>query len=313
MKLNDLELSTRKRELLSLLEKQRFSISDKLIKSNLSRDATQRELERCISSLIEGGYDIQTIIKDRTKSRQLVRYVEGQKYYRPMGRIEFPILLTSDWHIGHKGWSELAFRQLVKDIKTYKVKHLIHLGDLIQGLGVHSKELQDLSMHSIDEQVEASIDYLKEIPKKTQIHLTLGSHEEALKGKQKVGFDAGKFVASALPNVSYYGMRLEFLLRNGFSLVGYHSRGGMGFASSYRLERIWGELVEKPEILAIGHHHRLFHLLKPPRHLLMEVGTLCREGSYVYWRGITAQIGWYIIEDYEPEKISFIARRPKVY
>lgn len=313
MRINDIEVSTRKAELLSILQKQRFSISDKLIKTNLTEDTSQRELERCINTLIEEGYDIQTIIKERTRFRQLVRYVEGPKYYRPMGRIEFPILLTADWHIGHKGWSELAFRELVKDIKAYKIKHLIHLGDLVQGLGVHSKELQDLSMNSIDEQVEATIDYLKEIPKKTNIHLTLGGHEEALKGKQKVGFDACKYIASALPNVSYYGMRLEFLLNNNHSLVGYHSRGGLTFTSSYRLERIWGELVEKPEILAIGHHHRLFHLLKPPRHLLMEVGTLCRESSYVYWRGITAQIGWYIIEDYDPEKIKLIARRPKVY
>lgn len=313
MKLKNVKIPERKLEILNILQKEKFPIIDYEIRDRLSEETSQKELEKCLNCLREEGYDIQTILIEGKRARSLVRFGVGERYYRPLGTLRFPALFSGDWHIGNKGFSEMGLNKLIKDIEEYDIKSLVLLGDIIQGLGVYRSELQDLQMYTIDEQVQKAVDYLKEIPRKTNIHLSIGGHEQSLKGSHMIGFDASYAIGKEVKNCTYYGENINLEFQNKYRFLGFHSRGGLSYSSSYRLERIWGNLVEKPEILAIGHHHRLFHILKPPKHLLMEVGTLTRESSYVYWRGITAQVGWYIIEDYEPEKIRLIARRPKIW
>jgi predicted phosphodiesterase len=234
-------------------------------------------------------------------------------YFNIMGNIDMPILFTSDWHMGSLSFSELAYDKLIEDLDKYKIKNVVHLGDLLQGLGVYSKELKDLAIHDIDAQVDYATRQLEKISKKVGIHICIGGHEEVLKGKQKVGFDALRQLSTVLPNCTYYGDNIYLNVNKKYTFQGLHGSGASQYSTSYGADKLWNTLMEKPNILAKGHTHQLYAFTKPPNHLIMEVGSLQRETTFVSWRGITSSLGWYILKDYTPETVDLIRRIPRIY
>ena len=82
--------------------------------------------------------------------------------------------------------------------------------------------------------------------------------------------------------------------------------------TSYKAEKIWREMANKPHILAIGHNHRLYTIAKENK-LLLEVGTLQRETNLVLQRGITTTIGWWVMTEFNDTTSTLIKRTPEVY
>ena len=159
-----------------------------------------RYLDTTLKNLIKAGYDIRTLYSNRRRALFLSRTGEQKPYFKKMGTLILPALITSDWHMGSYSFSEIAYNRLIDDLKEYKVKSIVHLGDLLQGLGIYKTELRDLAITDIDSQVDFAVNHMERIPKNIDIHLCLGGHEEVLKGKHQVGFDALRLVASSLPN-----------------------------------------------------------------------------------------------------------------
>jgi len=288
-----------------------------LNKIDLTRKARIRlsALKACLRELQEEGYDIRSIVRNGLDCYYLNRYAleKDEEFYRVHGKIKLPIIITGDWHIGSKVWSYQAYRQLLKDIERYRVKTLIILGDLLQGLGVYRKEAMDLAIHSIQEQVNYASELLDRI--EIPIHVCIGSHELALKGLHEVGYDALDHLARLVPNIVYHGEQIKATFGKKYSFLGIHGSGGLTYAASYPLQRSWERLVEKPNIYAMGHRHRFFAFLVPPFNLLMEVGCLSRETLYVLARGITSLISWWVLREFDARKgiIELTCRAPKVY
>jgi len=212
-----------------------------------------------------------------------------------------------------RGFSEQAFYELVDNIREENIRDLIIAGDLLQGLGVYRTEREDLTKYSIDEQVEEAIDYLREIPSKVRIHTIMGGHEQKIKGVHMVGFDALEAIARRLKNVNYYGYTANLELDRKYRVLVIHGRGGRSYASSYSIEKFFDSLVEKPHILILGHFHEMDLIEKPPYYKLIKPGCLQRESIYVLSKGLTSQVGWYVIEEYSEEKAIIRSRYPKVY
>jgi hypothetical protein len=141
----------------------------------------------------------------------------------------------------------------------------------------------------------------------------MGGHEQKLKGQHRIGFDALSAVASQLKNVNYYEYIANLTFKNKFNALMMHGSGGPSYASSYSIERVFRELIEKPDILIMGHLHRLGVTLKPPNYLLCQVGTLQRESAYLVFKGLAAQLGWIVLKDYDFEMADYLIRRPRVF
>jgi len=307
--------------ILRILQETEYPITKNSLKKRCKEEGielTNKALVNTLSNLKNQGYDIKEITSGTTTFYSLIRYGEKEedigKRYRTFGSISTPLIFSSDWHIGSRTFSEQAFFKLVESAKKEKVKDIIAPGDLIQGLGVFKKEMGELLVTDIDTQVDLLTDYIRMFPRSVRIHLTIGGHEEILKKKYEVGFDALKAVASRLSNCFYYGSVANFTLNNKWSVLAMHSSGVPTYATSYRLEKIYGNLPSpRPNILALGHTHKLIVLPKPPNVLLIESGALQRETSFVLFRGHVSQVGWVLLKEFGGDVIDTKIYRPRVY
>lgn len=319
MKLSEIlsQLPSVESSVLACLRRHDLPVEEIVLLANVRRRTRRNigiyQLRNAINSLIKSGYDIQTIQKGRERLYSLVRWAkEEEEIYRPFGEIRTPLLLTGDWHIGSVGWSEPAFFEMLDCIKEERIRHVMHTGDLLQGLGVYRKELKDLLEPSIDAQLDMAEHYLSLIT--VPMHAVTGNHENVLKGRHEVGFDALKALASRVKNFNYYGTIMNFVLNKKYRYMGLHSSVTRSYATSYSIEKLYRELPEpRPHLLHTGHSHDFVVVPKPPDRLLVKSGSLCRETSYALWRGLTAQIGWIVIKEFSNNKIDYQIYRPRVY
>lgn len=287
----------------------------KELEKKLGIKVSSPALGRAVDTLSGAGYDIKEVTVAGQQAFSLVRFakLDEKDYYRPVGAVKTPCLLTADWHIGSKGWSEQAYHSLLEDVDSFGIKHILHAGDMLQGLGVYRTEREDLVDYSIDDQVYRAIDYLSELPSKVKFHLIMGGHEQKILGDYKMGFDACRAIANAVKNVNYYHYVANFILNRYFRLLLIHGSGGPSYASSYILEKLWRELTERPDVLVMGHFHRLNVITKTPNKLLIEPGCLQRESIYLLRKGLTAQVGWFVLNSYNHENADIQRRMPRVF
>lgn len=212
-----------------------------------------------------------------------------------------------------KGWTPQPFDHMCNLMDDNKnLKDVVITGDILQGLGVHRLEAGDLRMFTIDEQVDYAIDVLKELPSKANVHLIMGNHEEKIKNKHQVGYDSLKTIALAT-NQNYYGHIAKLQLNKDYNVLLMHGGGGMSYATSYQLDKLWDKLIEKPNIVMKGHLHCFSETTKQPGCTVLQTGSFQRENSWLLNKGITTEVGYQVIWDYTPEEYTKTIYRPRVY
>lgn len=270
---------------------------------------------KAVKELRDEGYDIKKTLYKGKSRYSLVRNANPsmEDYYRIQGKLRTPFLHTSDWHLGSSSASMQAINKLLDDIGEYKIKDVVHCGDIIQGLGVYRTEAADLEMFLIDEQVDAAVDILNQIPSRVNVHMVIGNHEDKIKSKYKAGFDAVRSIASRTKN-NYYGHvgKLQINKSKQTALM-MHGSGGMAYAISYSVQKIWRNLIEHPSLLLTGHLHKCFTAMMPPDAFMMQVGTLQRESSWIQSKGLTTDMNYNIVHDFSPESMQVTYKRPWVY
>jgi len=277
----------------------------------LGAPTSRDQIKDYIKALRHEGYDIKEITRGQESLFVLVRENPPAKpHYRPLADLEFPILCSADYHIGSCHFSPLAMKQLIRDTEEYSVKDLLAVGDILQGRGVHRVELIDLEEPDIQYQIDETVKWLSKF--NCRIHMVLGSHEEKIKGSTHVGLDCLKLVSQRIEGASYYGAVAYFTIKKKFDLLMTHGSGGPSYARSYKAEKLWDALYEKPNFYVLAHLHVLDVISKGQGHYIIQSGTLQRENSYLIWKGFTPQIGWIILLDFNGDKLEFLIREPRV-
>ena len=277
--------------------------------------ATDASVEDALDKLEINGYDIKKVVGKETRLG-LVRHgqFDSEAYYKVLGNVKLPCLLSTDWHVDSKSFTKIGFNKMLQDVDKYKCKDVVLMGDLLQGLGVYATEAMDVLEPSIDKQEEHLIKLLKQFPSGTTFHAIMGNHEEKIKGKWLVGHDALRPVAQELPNFNYYGHMAKLQLEKKWNMMMIHGAGSAGgYAISYQAQRLYERLPEQPDILLMGHVHRLMVLPMPLNKYIMICGTLQRENSWLMQKGIIAQIGWIILRDFGKCGAEFVISTPEVF
>lgn len=305
----EVEMDDIEKNLLDLLSSAKTPVSENTLLETLG--ITRSQLMDAISSLDAKGYDIKRILHGRESYWSLVRFSspDERKFYRILGKLEYPLLITSDWHIGSRGFSQEVFMKLIEDVKEYGVKDVIVAGDILQGRGVHKVEALDVKIWQIDKQEELASELISQI--EARVHGVIGNHEEKIKGSVMVGHDPVKAIALMTDNFYYYGHVANLELPNNRTLLMYHGKGGVSYAWSYRPQRFFDSLKQKPDLLVVGHYHIMFDGIHATGARLILPGTLQRENSYLLSRGLTPVVGWYIILDWDEESLHMVQRTPK--
>lgn len=271
-----------------------------------------------IGGLRDAGYDVKKVQVGEEERYILVRFGQNDMgaYYRTLGKVETPCILTTDWHIGSFGFSEIALQRMIDDVKKYKIKHIIHAGDFYQGRGVHRMELEDCKTLSVDKQEEWGTEAINKFPTWTEFHVVIGNHEEKIKGNVQVGHDMLLSTATdkrrKVP-FNYYGHVAKLTLNGKYSLLMIHTSGGLTYAKTYKAERVFDSLTERPNLLVTGHMHQLFAVGRPPNVVVCQAGTLQRENSYLLNKGATAMVGYMILKEFTDEVADIVYVRPRVF
>jgi UDP-2,3-diacylglucosamine pyrophosphatase LpxH len=277
--------------------------------------ATNGSVEDAFDELETEGYDIKKVAGKETRFG-LVRHgqFDSSAYYKVLGNVKLPCLLSTDWHVDSKSFTKIGFNKMLEDVDKYKCKDVVLMGDLLQGLGVYATEAMDVLEPSIDKQEQHLIKLLKQFPSGTNFHAIMGNHEEKIKGKWLVGHDAIKPIASQVDNFNYYGHIAKLQLEKKWNMMMIHGSGSAGsYAISYNAQKLYERLPEQPDILLMGHVHRLMVLPMPLNKYIMICGTLQRENSWLMQKGIIAQIGWIILRDFSKTGAEFVISTPEVF
>jgi DNA polymerase II small subunit len=98
------------------------------------------------------------------------------------------LVLLGDPHFGSKAFLKEPFERFLewingkagneeqKDVAK-KIKYLICVGDLVEGVGIHPNQEEDLEIKDVKEQYAEFANYLKQIPKHIPIILISGNHD----------------------------------------------------------------------------------------------------------------------------------------
>lgn len=270
---------------------------------------------RILDGLRTDGYDIKTIYSGDLKSYVMVRNPEvtTDDYYTVLGDVETPFIISGDQHIGSKGFTEMGLKQLISDAEEFSVSNILMPGDVLQGRGVHGLEANDVELWNIDDQMDKAVEVLNRFPKDVNIKIVMGNHENKIKGSVRVGLDVFRHIAPRVKKMQYYGNVAKFMLNDTFSMLMLHSSGGGAYARSYPAQKLWRELVERPDILVQGHLHWVYAIPTARFKMWTMGGTLQRENAYLINKGIIAQPGWLIVEKFSEGTMDVKYRFPEVY
>jgi hypothetical protein len=306
------------KKVLRALQTEDFPIGIEEIATRTELRLSDRKLSAIIDSLSDDGYDISEVQTGTETKYGMVRTAgfNPDSFYKFQGEIETPVLMTGDWHIGNKQHSRTGFEKMLESIEENSVASLMIDGDMFQGLGVYKTEAADLSIFSLEKQVEVGASYLKEIPDCVKtIGITIGTHESVAKGRHTVGYDMCKAVAKEIPRARYYGFAGKLQLDGDWDYTMMHSDGAVGYAVSYKGQRIRDILVQQPHILHLAHIHVPYDLSRP--HTLGRASTITssslkREGAWEVQKGWTSIVGWFILRNWSPTSKTLIEYAPKV-
>jgi len=98
------------------------------------------------------------------------------------------ILFLGDTHFGSKLFLKKEFESLIKWIRgeignerqkeiSRKIKYIIIVGDIIEGVGIYPGQEEDLEEKTISDQLKIATEYLSRIPKDKKIILIPGNHD----------------------------------------------------------------------------------------------------------------------------------------
>jgi len=204
---------------------------------------------------------------------------ESKKIYRQVGALRMPLIMTADWNIGSKRFSERALDELVADVRGKG--DILLCGKILQGPSARNLEL--------------AAGYLKRIPRKTRIAMVSGANGEAL-----------EMLAEKIPNAKYYGEVATLKLGDRFTLMAVYGK----YASSCTIQEVYAKLRIKPNILVMGRFHGMLCTGVPHGRLLVKLG---RDTSLATRRGTIAQLGWHILHEHDEEHSKIEGRYSRAY
>jgi predicted phosphodiesterase len=218
---------------------------------------------------------------------------------------------VSDTHIGS---TRQQITYLCEDYKRFAdagITTVLHLGDVLAGVGVYRGQSSDLFLHRYDDQIEYALERYPKIDGITTIAIG-GNHD--LAGLRSNGTDPLKRIAKERPDIRYLGPYSAWLTLGALRIYLLHPDGGPSYAKSYRLQKLAESFTggEKPHVAMVGHWHGRNYLDERNIHLFL---TGCYEAQTDYERRkiLSPVIGGGIIEIEVEGVEGFHAMTPTFY
>ena len=226
------------------------------------------------------------LIKNPAPQKQFVRHDHG--------KIEFCIGLIGDTHIGSKHSDYGILNDIYDRFKKAGIAAAYHFGDITEGYGRRKGQSYECELHGADEQVGGVVKRYPRIQGVTT-HFITGDHDGW--HYDSAGVDVGRAIAKYRKDLNYLGaFQAQVQLAPKTSLMLMHPATGTAYAISYKPQKIIESLAggDKPNILGIGHFHKMEYLFYRNIHCF-QTGTTERQTPWMKRMNISAHIGAWIV------------------
>lgn len=171
----------------------------------------------------------------------------------PEATLKFGVI--SDTHLCSKEEQLESLQESYKWFAEREVQFVLHAGDLVAGLGIYRQQVNDLTHHTVDDQIAYAVE---NYPSDVDTYLISGNHD--LEGSvATVGIDPVAAIASQRPDIHYLG-RYDATVNfpNGVKINLLHGKGGMSSPGTKAQKIVRATPPEhRCDAYIIGHYHQL--------------------------------------------------------
>lgn len=206
--------------------------------------------------------------------------------------IRFAVM--GDTQLGSK-YAQISYLHDFYDLCAREgIKDVYHTGDLTEGLKMRPGHEYEVYTVSADEMRE---DVVRNYPKRDGIttHFITGNHDASI--YKHIGYDIGQAIATMRPDMKYLGRDCAVVnLTPNCTLELRHPWDGTAYAISYKIQKMVEamEADSKPNILAVGHYHKIEQLFYRNVHIL-QTGCFQSQTPFTRGKGISVHMGGWIV------------------
>jgi len=211
---------------------------------------------------------------------------------------------VSDTHLGSKHYREDVLGDLYDFFEKGGIEHVFHGGNWIEGVAPFNR--YDLAIHTWTDQIQFFIAKYPQRKGITTFYVTGDDHEGWIARREQ--FNIGNHLQSEamangrddLVHLGYIEADVEVSRtggRKGTVIRVQHGGGGSSYAISYRPQKIaesW-QGGEKPDILILGHYHKLGYFNVRNVHIVMP-GCTEDQSTFMRKQSIEAHVGGVMVE-----------------
>ena len=218
----------------------------------------------------------------------------------------FSFGLISDTHINSK-YTQLTYLQKFYEICSQRgIKDIYHAGDIDEGEQMRTGHQYDCYTQGADDHIDEIVTNYPRIDGITT-HFITGNHDSSI--YKRCGVDIGEIISMKRKDMKYLGRdcaRIEITPNCILELR--HPWDGTAYALSYKPQKMIEamEADSKPNILAIGHYHKLEYLFYRNVHCF-QAGCFQTQTPFTRGKGISVHLGGWIIT-IEVDKRGYIQR-----
>lgn len=202
--------------------------------------------------------------------------------------------LISDTHINSK-YTQLTYLHKFYEICSQRgIKDVYHAGDIDEGEQMRTGHQYECYTQGADDHINEIVTNYPRIDGITT-HFITGNHDSSI--YKRCGVDIGKIISMKRKDMKYLGRdcaRIEITPNCILELR--HPWDGNAYALSYKPQKMIEamEADSKPNILAIGHYHKLEYLFYRNVHCF-QAGCFQTQTPYTRGKGISVHLGGWII------------------
>lgn len=202
--------------------------------------------------------------------------------------------LIGDTHINSK-YTQLTYLHKFYEICSQRgIKDIYHAGDIDEGEQMRTGHQYDCYTQGADDHIDEIVTNYPRIDGITT-HFITGNHDSSI--YKKCGVDIGEIISMKRKDMKYLGRDCAIIeITPNCILELRHPWDGTAYALSYKPQKMIEamEADSKPNILAIGHYHKLEYLFYRNVHCF-QVGCFQTQTPYTRGKGISVHLGGWII------------------
>lgn len=247
------------------------------------------------------------------KRKRITRYMENSKIKKPEKELcvqETSILeapevnlnvktnaitfgLIGDTHFNSK-YVQLTYLNNFYDMCVAQgINDVYHVGDVDEGEQMRPGHAYENYRQGADDHIS---EIVKNYPYRESIttHFITGNHDASF--RKSCGLDIGKQIATKRSDMNYLGRDVANIkITNKITMQLRHPWSGSAYALSYRPQKIVESMeaacLDKPDILCIGHYHKIEYLFYHGVHVF-QTGCFQSATPFTTGKGISVSMGW---------------------